>query len=93
VQGPGIANIGAGLMGGMAGCAMIGQSIINIKSGAAASPPSGGTLLILMVVFMDEWIRQIPMAALVAVMIMVSIGTFSWDSVRNLKSTRSPPIS
>ena len=50
-----------------------------------------GTLLILMVVFMDEWIRQIPMAALVAVMIMVSIGTFSWESVRNLKSHPSPP--
>ncbi|CAJ1795113.1 Bicarbonate transporter BicA [Aeromonas veronii] len=86
-KGQGIANIGAGLMGGMAGCAMIGQSIINIKSGGRGrlSTFVAGTLLILMVVFMDEWIRQIPMAALVAVMIMVSIGTFSWESVRNLK--------
>ncbi|MGE6122820.1 SulP family inorganic anion transporter [Aeromonas media] len=86
-KGQGIANIGAGLMGGMAGCAMIGQSIINIKSGGRGrlSTFVAGTLLILMVVFMDEWIRQIPMAALVAVMIMVSIGTFSWDSLRNLK--------
>ncbi len=86
-KGQGIANIGAGLMGGMAGCAMIGQSIINIKSGGRGrlSTFFAGTLLILMVVFMDEWIRQIPMAALVAVMIMVSIGTFSWESVRNLK--------
>lgn len=80
-KGQGIANIGAGLMGGMAGCAMIGQSIINIKSGGRGrlSTFFAGTLLILMVVFMDEWIRQIPMAALVAVMIMVSIGTFSWE--------------
>lgn len=86
-KGQGIANIGAGLMGGMAGCAMIGQSVINIKSGGRGrlSTFVAGSLLILMVVFMDEWIRQIPMAALVAVMIMVSIGTFSWDSVRNLK--------
>ncbi|MGN7509770.1 SulP family inorganic anion transporter [Aeromonas salmonicida] len=86
-KGQGIANIGAGLMGGMAGCAMIGQSIINIKSGGRGrlSTFVAGTLLILMVVFMDEWIRQIPMAALVAVMIMVSIGTFSWASLRNLK--------
>ncbi|MCS3455319.1 SulP family sulfate permease [Aeromonas sp. BIGb0405] len=87
-KGQGIANLGAGLMGGMAGCAMIGQSIINIKSGGRGrlSTFVAGTLLILMVVFMDEWIRQIPMAALVAVMIMVSIGTFSWDSIRNLRS-------
>lgn len=86
-KGQGIANIGAGLMGGMAGCAMIGQSIINIKSGGRGrlSAFSAGVILILMVVFMDEWLRQIPMAALVAVMIMVSIGTFSWDSLRNLK--------
>ncbi|MNQ67268.1 Bicarbonate transporter BicA [compost metagenome] len=90
-KGQGIANIGAGLMGGMAGCAMIGQSIINIKSGGRGrlSTFVAGTLLILMVVFMDEWIRQIPMAALVAVMIMVSIGTFSWDSLHNLK--KHPP--
>ena len=87
-KGQGFANIGAGLMGGMAGCAMIGQSVINIKSGGRGrlSTFVAGTLLILMVVFMDEWIRQIPMAALVAVMIMVSIGTFSWESVRNLKT-------
>ncbi|BDA12575.1 hypothetical protein KAM339_011160 [Aeromonas caviae] len=67
---------------------MIGQSVINIKSGGRGrlSTFVAGTLLILMVVFMDEWIRHIPMAALVAVMIMVSIGTFSWESVRNLKS-------
>tara|TARA_R110002096_G_scaffold152824_6_gene316082 strand:- start:4423 stop:5910 length:1488 start_codon:yes stop_codon:yes gene_type:complete len=86
-KGQGIANIGAGLMGGMAGCAMIGQSIINIKSGGRGrlSAFSAGAFLLIMVVFLDDWLKQIPMAALVAVMIMVSIGTFSWDSLRNLK--------
>lgn len=89
-KGQGIANIGAGLMGGMAGCAMIGQSMINVKSGGRGrlSTFVAGALLLIMVVFMDEWIGQIPMAALVAVMIMVSIGTFSWSSVKNL--TRHP---
>ena len=86
-KGQGIANIGAGLMGGMAGCAMIGQSIINIKSGGRGrlSAFTAGLLLLLMVVFLADWVGSIPMAALVAVMIMVSIGTFSWDSLRNLK--------
>lgn len=86
-KGQGIANIGAGLMGGMAGCAMIGQSIINVKSGGRGrlSTFTAGALLLIMVVFLGDWIKQIPMAALVAVMIMVSIGTFSWESIRNLK--------
>ncbi|KAF3981281.1 MAG: SulP family inorganic anion transporter [Methylococcales symbiont of Hymedesmia sp. n. MRB-2018] len=86
-KGQGIANIGAGLLGGMAGCAMIGQSIINVKSGGRGrlSTMVAGCFLLLMVVFLDEWIKQIPMAALVAVMIMVSIGTFSWESIINLK--------
>ena len=83
----GLANIGAGLMGGMAGCAMIGQSIINVKSGGRGrlSTLVAGCFLLIMVVFLDEWIKMIPMAALVAVMIMVSIGTFSWESIINLK--------
>ncbi|MEL7311650.1 MAG: SulP family inorganic anion transporter [Pseudomonadota bacterium] len=86
-KGQGIANIGAGLLGGMAGCAMIGQSVINVKSGGRGrlSTFTAGLLLLIMVVFLDTWIRQIPMAALVAVMIMVSIGTFSWSSVINLR--------
>ena len=86
-KGQGIANIGAGLFGGMAGCAMIGQSIINVKSGGRGrlSTFVAGLFLIIMVVFLDEWIKQIPMAALVAVMIMVSIGTFSWTSITDLK--------
>ncbi|MEE2767208.1 MAG: SulP family inorganic anion transporter [Pseudomonadota bacterium] len=87
-KGQGIANIGAGLLGGMAGCAMIGQSVINIKSGGRGrlSTLIAGTFLLIMVVFLGDWIKQIPMAALVAVMIMVSIGTFSWGSLRDLKS-------
>ncbi|GAA3958405.1 SulP family inorganic anion transporter [Allohahella marinimesophila] len=86
-KGQGIANIGAGLLGGMAGCAMIGQSIINIKSGGRTrlSTLSAGLFLLVMVLVLDAWLVQIPMAALVAVMIMVSIGTFSWDSIRNLR--------
>ncbi|MGI2183482.1 SulP family inorganic anion transporter [Shewanella oncorhynchi] len=86
-KGQGIANIGAGLMGGMAGCAMIGQSIINVKSGGRGrlSTFSAGVFLLILIVFLGEWLKLIPMAALVAVMIMVSIGTFSWDSICNLK--------
>lgn len=86
-KGQGIANIASGLLGGMAGCAMIGQSIINVKSGGRTRMSSlvAGVVLLLMVVFLSDWVSQIPMAALVAVMIMVSVGTFSWDSVRNLK--------
>jgi len=86
-KGQGIANIAAGFMGGMAGCAMIGQSVINIKSGGRGrlSTMVAGVFLLIMVVFLDEWIKQIPMAALVAVMIMVSIGTFSWRSIIDIK--------
>lgn len=87
-KGQGIANIGAGLLGGMAGCAMIGQSIINIKSGGRTrlSTLTAGTVLLMMVVFLGPWVSKIPMAALVAVMIMVSIGTFSWSSIVNLRT-------
>ena len=86
-RGQGIANIGAGLLGGMAGCAMIGQSIINVKSGGRVrlSTLTAGIVLLIMVLVLDEVLVQIPMAALVAVMIMVSIGTFSWDSLVNLR--------
>ncbi|HAA46493.1 MAG: sulfate transporter [Halomonas sp. 54_146] len=86
-KGQGVANIGSGLIGGMAGCAMIGQSVINIKSGGRTrlSTLIAGVVLLLMVVFLADWVSQIPMAALVAVMIMVSIGTFSWESIRDLK--------
>ncbi|ACF46088.1 sulphate transporter [Prosthecochloris aestuarii DSM 271] len=85
-KGQGIANIGAGLLGGMAGCGMIGQSVINVKSGGRGRLSSfiAGLFLLIMVVFLGDLLKQIPMAALVAVMIMVSIGTFSWDSLLNL---------
>ncbi|MBQ0219353.1 SulP family inorganic anion transporter [Alcaligenes faecalis] len=84
--GQGIANIATGFMGGMAGCAMIGQSVINVKSGGRGrlSTLTAGVVLLILVVFLDEWVRQIPMAALVAVMIMVSISTFNWGSVKDL---------
>jgi SulP family sulfate permease len=87
-KGQGIANIASGCMGGMAGCAMIGQSVINVKSGGRGrlSTLTAGVLLLIMVVFMSDLIKIIPMAALVAVMIMVSIGTFNWPSVKGLKS-------
>ena len=86
-KGQGIANIGASLIGGMAGCAMIGQSVINIKSGGRGrlSTFCAGLFLIILMVFLGPWLSRIPMAALVAVMIMVSIGTFSWESIVNLK--------
>jgi len=86
-RGQGVANIGAGLFGGMAGCAMIGQSVINVKSGGRGrlSTLIAGVGLIILVVFLGPYVSQIPMAALVAVMIMVSIGTFSWQSVKDLK--------
>ncbi len=66
---------------------MIGQSVINIKSGGRRrlSTLIAGVTLLMMVVFLADWVSQIPMAALVAVMIMVSIGTFSWTSIRDLK--------
>ena len=85
--GQGVANIASGFIGGMAGCAMIGQSVINVKSGGRGrlSTFSAGLFLLVMVVFLGDWVSQIPMAALVAVMIMVSIGTFNWRSLQNLK--------
>ena len=91
--GQGVANIATGFIGGMAGCAMIGQSMINVKSGGRGrlSTFAAGIFLLVMVVFLGPWVGQIPMAALVAVMIMVSIGTFSWDSLRKLRE--HPPSS
>ncbi|WP_334192877.1 SulP family inorganic anion transporter [Pararhodobacter sp.] len=86
--GQGIANTATGFIGGMAGCAMIGQSMINVKSGGRGrlSSFTAGTVLLILVVFLGEWVAKIPMPALVAIMIMVSIGTFSWSSIRNLRT-------
>ncbi len=85
--GQGVANISAGLFGGMAGCAMIGQTVINVKSGGRGrlSCFAAGVILLILIVALGDFVAQIPMAALVAVMIMVSIGTFSWSSLTNLR--------
>ena len=86
--GQGIANTATGFIGGMAGCAMIGQSIINVKSGGRGrlSTFTAGAVLLILVVFLGDWVAMIPMPALVAIMIMVSIGTFSWSSLKALRT-------
>ncbi|MDP3341959.1 SulP family inorganic anion transporter [Frigidibacter sp.] len=86
--GQGLANTATGFIGGMAGCAMIGQSIINVKSGGRGrlSCFAAGVVLLFMVVALGDLVSRIPMAALVAIMIMVSIGTFSWSSIKALKT-------
>ena len=70
----------------MAGCAMIGQSVINVKSGGRGrlSTLTAGVMLLIMVAFLHDWVSRIPMAPLVSVIIMVSISAFSWGSVKNL---------
>ena len=85
--GQGTANIVTGFLGGMAGCAMIGQSVINVKSGGRGrlSCFAAGVFLLILCVGLGDWVSTIPMAALVAIMIMVSIGTFSWSSIKNLR--------
>ncbi|QUS39626.1 SulP family inorganic anion transporter [Tardiphaga alba] len=84
--GQGAANITSGFLGGMAGCAMIGQSVINVSSGGRGrlSTLWAGAFLLFLIVVLGPYVAQIPMAALVAVMIMVSINTFQWKSVRTL---------
>ncbi|WP_102335999.1 SulP family inorganic anion transporter [Salimicrobium jeotgali] len=88
-RGQGIANVVAGCFGGMAGCAMIGQSVINVKSGGRGrlSTLVAGVFLMFLIVVLGNVVVQIPMAALAGVMIMVSIGTFDWGSVRNIHKT------
>ncbi len=86
--GQGLANTATGFIGGMAGCAMIGQSIINVKSGGRGrlSCFAAGVILLFLIVVMGDLVSRIPMAALVAIMIMVSIGTFSWSSIQQLRT-------
>ena len=86
--GQGLANTATGFIGGMAGCAMIGQSIINVKSGGRGRLSSfvAGVFLLILVVGLGDIVGTIPMAALVAIMIMVSIGTFSWSSILALRT-------
>jgi sulfate permease, SulP family len=91
--GQGGANIAAALVGGMGGCAMIGQSVINVSSGGRKrlSTFVAGAFLMFLLAVLGPIVGRIPMPALVAVMIMVSIGTFSWNSISNLR--RHPPTS
>ena len=91
--GQGVANIAAALVGGMGGCAMIGQSVINVTSGGRKrlSTLTAGLFLLFLLAALGPVVGRIPMPALVAVMIMVSIGTFSWNSIPNLR--RHPPTS
>ncbi|MDE1150752.1 MAG: SulP family inorganic anion transporter [Azospirillaceae bacterium] len=85
-RGQGLANIVSCLFGGMAGCAMIGQSVINVTSGGRGrlSCLWAGIFLLFLIVVLGPWVKQIPMPALVAVMVMVSINTFQWRSIRSL---------
>ncbi|TDL87028.1 SulP family inorganic anion transporter [Meridianimarinicoccus aquatilis] len=85
--GQGVANTATGFIGGMAGCAMIGQSMINVKSGGRGrlSCFAAGVFLLILIVGLGDFVAIIPMPALVAIMIMVSIGTFSWSSVKSLR--------
>ena len=87
MKGQGIANFFTGFLGGMGGCAMIGQSVINVKSGGETrlSTFVAGSFLLFLIVVLGPLVARIPMAALVAVMIMVSIGTFSWRSIRDIR--------
>lgn len=91
-RGQGIANIASSMFGGMAGCAMIGQSVINVKSGGRGrlSTLTSGLVLLALLLLMNNQVGNIPMAALVAVMIMVSIGTFNWATFKNLRI--QPPM-
>ncbi len=90
--GQGVSNIASGLIGGMGGCAMIGQSGINVASGGRGrlSTFVAGAFLLFLILVLDDIVRIIPMAALVAVMIMVSIGTFSWRSLLDLRRNPLP---
>jgi len=85
--GQGTGNIVSGLFGGMGGCAMIGQSVINVSSGGRGrlSTFVAGAFLLILLLVLDDILRIVPVAALVAIMIMVSIGTFSWKSIVDLK--------
>lgn len=86
-RGQGIANIVTGLFGGMGGCAMIGQSVINVKSGANSrlSTFTAGIVLIFMIIVLGGIVVQIPMPILAGIMVMVSVGTFDWTSFKYIQ--------
>lgn len=83
-RGQGIANFITGFFGGMGGCAMIGQSIINVRSGATTrlSTFTAGVFLMFLIIVLGDWVVQIPMPILAGIMVMVAIGTFDWDSFK-----------
>ncbi|GAA2596497.1 SulP family inorganic anion transporter [Winogradskya consettensis] len=92
--GQGVANIVTGFFGGMGGCAMIGQTMINVKTSGARTRIStflAGVFLLILVVALGDVVALIPMAALVAVMIVVSVGTFDWHSITPATLRRMPP--
>ena len=92
--GQGVANVLSGFFGGMGGCAMIGQTMINVKASGARTRIStflAGVFLLILVVGLGDLVSIIPMAALVAVMIMVSVATFDWHSIRP-STLRSMPV-
>lgn len=90
--GQGVANIVTGLFGGMGGCAMIGQTMINVKNGARTrlSTFLAGFFLLILCIALGPVVSRIPMAALVAVMVLVSVGTFDWHSVKPATLKRMP---
>jgi SulP family sulfate permease len=91
--GLGLANIASGLFGGIAGCGMIGQTVGNVRYGGRGrlSTLVAGLFLLILMVLLRPWVARVPVAALVAIMIMVSVSTFSWASVRDL--ARHPKVS
>lgn len=91
--GLGLANVAAGMFGGIAGCGMIGQTVGNVRFGGRGrvSTLTAGAFLLILMVLLRPWVAQVPVAALVAIMIMVSIETFSWSSLRDI--ARHPKVS
>ena len=91
-RGQGIANVATGFLGGMAGCAMIGQTMINVKAGGRTrlSTLAAGVFLLIGILVFGDLIAAIPMAALVAVMILVAAGTFDWNSIKPAQLRRTP---
>ncbi|MEB6060473.1 SulP family inorganic anion transporter [Staphylococcus pseudoxylosus] len=87
-RGQGIANVITGFFGAMGGCAMIGQSVINVRSGATTrlSTFTAGVFLIILIIVFVDWVVEIPMPILAAIMVMVSVGTFNWRSFKFIKN-------
>jgi sulfate permease, SulP family len=92
VRGQGIANVATGFLGGMAGCAMIGQSMINVRAGARTrlSTLAAGVSLLVLILALGDFVAMIPMAALVAVMVVVAVATFDWSSLKLNTIKRTP---